>query len=102
MTLIMRPANDDLFTDNAAFLDVSFGMLRSDAPDPRLADLRCGCGSSDIVALRPGMNSEDGLDRNPLTNVESSVPDSVPDVGWCAKCHALAFPALNKREVADG
>lgn len=99
MATDVRHANDDLFTDNQSFLDVSLGMLRSGVPDPVLADLRCGCGSAEIVALKPGQNAGDGLDQNPFTSDEV-VSDPVHDIGWCARCHQAAFPAL-RREATN-
>ena len=60
------------------------------------AALRCGCGCSDLVAIKPGQEPVRRGAVDLFTRLDPLVERGAPDVAWCAACHAAAFPVLNK------
>lgn len=59
---------------------------------PRLSDLRCACGSAEIVALRPGLEPV----RSDLPLFDVLLDRGAPDVGRCLPCLLAAFPVLQR------
>lgn len=63
-------------------------------PDPRIASLACGCGCTEIMAIRPGQEPEHRGAVDLFTRLDPIVTIGVPDVAWCAPCWMARFASV--------
>lgn len=68
---------------------------------PSLAALRCGCGSSEVMALRPGQDAARRGAVDLFSRLDPLVDAGAPDAAWCMGCWTATFarPVLSA-EVA--
>lgn len=73
---------------------------RADTPLPSLADLRCGCGSAAIMALRPGQDAVRRGAVDLFTRLDPLLVADVPDVAWCDGCWGRGLGLARRRRDA--
>jgi hypothetical protein len=63
-----------------------------------LPGFKCACGSTDIFALEPGQDPV----RSEMPLFDVLLDAGSPGVARCLTCARRKWPALNRREVANG
>ncbi len=64
---------------------------RAKPKTPSLADIRCGCGSSEIMAIKPGQDGERQGVIDFFTRRDPLVSIPIADVAWCFGCWSRRF-----------